>query len=208
MTTLSQDSYLNAKDAIFLLENPKPPSGGDFLNGNLNIRGVQGETALTVLGDSDLSGNVNVSGNMIISENLAVLGTGAFSEDVNISGGLTVDLNVDIKQNLKLGGDFSIPYQEIPSAPTSLRMGSGVLLVNPAGPEEVPLTVILNSSIKTTSFIFLQRTGLQTVPDTAGVLSVEVTPLVGLSATVTSSAVDDVGATFNYWIIDGIPVGP
>jgi cytoskeletal protein CcmA (bactofilin family) len=88
-------SYYNTSNNLIVTENVgQPNSYINFLSdisGNINI-----------YGDLDISGNIHVSGDVDISGNLRV------QEDIDISGNLHVQGNIDCSGNVNITGDVDI----------------------------------------------------------------------------------------------------
>jgi len=100
-------SYYNTTSNLLVTQNVgQPNSYITFLSdisGNINIYGD-----LDVSGNIHVSGDIDISGNLYVQENIDVSGNIHVGGDIDISGNLYVQENLDVSGNLHVGGDVDI----------------------------------------------------------------------------------------------------
>ena len=81
---------------------------GATVSGNLGVSGLATVSGLTVTSNATISGNLEVSGDTEVEGNLAVSGNATVTGDVTVSGGLEVSGNAEVEGNLQVSGDTTV----------------------------------------------------------------------------------------------------
>jgi len=219
MTALSQDSFANLTDSLFLYTRPPNPLNLDTLYGSLDI-----VKDLAVGSNATVGANLSVGGNANITKNLSV------GENANITTNLTVGQNiiaggsVDVSGNLLAAGGMNVKKDTFLNGHAYINNQVTVAVYSNTLPQPFqgsqPFIMgfgqlasgfcsILCPYVRSNSYIFVTRTGLTVVPqlpETYAVAGYAAALTVGIPAdgvfNVVSALVTDFG-TFNYIIFQG-----
>jgi len=201
-------------------------NGSTTLNSTLTANGestfsgiVNTEATLNAGGAVNIAGDLTAEAATILNGDLSVTAAAEFTSTLDVTGdttlaGLTVnnDLSVDgtttINGALRAQENIACPVysNEIPqptSGSNAYILGFGVLIPNPVDPETSPtLCEVLYSGADGTDYYFVSRNGVGLVADVWGVLTAG-GRIPGVGFTVQSSAIVEIGTTFNYLILKG-----